>query len=390
MKQILLFLFTLAINLIGQAQKPEPVYSFAKVSKPVAWYKTQATAWQKEFEKNPKNAAAWYFHYRALRNLIYIDTNDRRSREEKNKDLTKLIARMEKAVPNSYEFNLTKWMNGGNNFKYLPYLKKAMELGEGHTEYLCDVLVWAEGERDLERRNTFARKWFESGDVSPGLLYYNYNVLIGLPKNAIVFTGGDNDTFPAWVLQAQGVRPDVLVLNSYLLHLTDYRKRIFDEIEVDNLDLYEDEDHNLEKEKLEKFEANLILNVAANRKNRPVFVALTATSSEAYIRNISDKLFLTGLAYAFSHEPLDNMALLRKNFEQKYALDYLDKVFYSDISQTMVHHANGNYLIPMLKLYEHYTASGESQRADWIKDKLLTVSKGTDSEAEIKKRVAGN
>lgn len=390
MKRTLLLVLTLTLFMHAFAQKPEPVLSFAKVSKPVSWYKTQAAAWKKEFEKNPKNAPAWYYHYRALRNLIYNDTTDHRTHEEKNKDLTQHIDRMEKAVPNSYEFNLTKWMNGGNNFKYLPYLKKAMELGEGRTEYLCDVLVWAEGERNIEKRNTYARKWLESGDVSPGLLYYNYNVLIGLPQNAIVFTGGDNDTFPAWVLQAQGVRPDVLVLNAYLLHLTDYRQRIFSEIGVDQLDLYKDEDHNLERGKLEKFETNLIPHVAANRKNRPVFVALTTSGSEAYIKNISDKLFLTGLAYAFSNQPLDNMALLRKNFEQKYALDYLDKVFYNDISQTMVHHANGNYLIPMLKLYEHYSASGESQRAEWIRTKLLTLSKGTDSEAEIKKRVAGN
>ena len=54
--------------------------------------------------------------------------------------------------------------------------------------------------------NTFAR------DISRATLE-------GLPEDAILLTGGDNDTFPLWYLQAaEGVRPDVTVLNLSLLN----------------------------------------------------------------------------------------------------------------------------------------------------------------------------
>jgi hypothetical protein len=84
------------------------------------------------------------------------------------------------------------------------------------------------------------------------------------------------------------------------------------------------------------------------------------------------------------------VAVLRYNFEQVYALDYLTTHFYNDISEELSNVINANYIVPMLKLFTHYHNAGDEEKQKWIWKKIIAVGEETNQEKLLKEYLEKN
>lgn len=380
MKYLLIMLLGLCAVIKANAQQAEEVPAYSKEKKAMAWYKDQINAWRKTIDEHPVDANAWYNYYKANRIVLFHDESEKLTGKVKFERLNSLVDEMGKAIPNSYEYNYCKWQAGDNNMDRYEYLKKAIEISPNRTDHIDYMINIGEMKRDIKQRDEYSLKKMKAGLVSTGMIYYNYNQLMGLEQNAILLTAGDHDTYPSWILQAQGIRKDVRVINLYLLHVDDYREKLFNELGLENVQI---KDQNNPKE----FRRMIVDYLSKNKKSYPVYVAVTSTSCEDYIAEIENNLYLIGTSYKYDTTSFDNIALLKRNMEKLFALDYIDKPFYNEISADWVEQINLNYAIPMLKLYTHYKESGDIQKQEWMREKLKLICKGTEMEKDIMKEI---
>jgi hypothetical protein len=97
--------------------------------------------------------------------------------------------------------------------------QRAVELDPDYPDTYYTFWMTALHAGDHELADNCLRRMVETGDMPPVLLDYGYNMLIGAPENAIIFTNGDNDTYPPLACQAiMGLRPDVTIVNLSLLN----------------------------------------------------------------------------------------------------------------------------------------------------------------------------
>ena len=373
---LIFYLVPFTLFCASENDQPETVYSVIYVQKPNDWYIRQADLWKAEIDKDPQNAVAWRNYYSAVRYARYTETIKTKDKREK---LRVIIDDMGKAIPNTYEYYYLKNKNDCN-IHNIEYLQKAYEIDPDQPELYSDFVGHYEFAGNEKQMWVFLDKWYKSQELAPGLLHYNYNVLMSTEKNAILFTNGDNDTYPIWMLQMiKNVRTDVTVLNaSLMMAKKDYldRKLMEKGIKID----YDE----LPEYRTPEFVSALGKYIVENYPDVPVHFALTLWGK--YFEPIKDNLYIVGLAYKFSNERLDNIALIKKNI-QNFRLDYLSFDWYSEnyLATSQMHKLNLNYVASMVSLVEHYYHSGEIDHTKLWADKALSLAEKAGYDEELMK-----
>ncbi len=339
MKRI--FLFLTLIPTFAFAVVPERILPKTLVIKPVAWYASQKQAWAIEAKQN-NTPHAWYNYYASS---VFAQS----SRDE----LSKVIAGMTKAVPDSYEYWVAKGWHDAFNMDAYNALRKAYALKPEQPEAIGLMQLYAEFVLDEASRIQFSKNLRVTEQISPALLNYSYNVLMSLEQHAVLITEGESTTTPLFVLQdALGVRSDVVVLNLEMLNDADYVKRKFSQV---GLNLVEGNTN------IVNYGAWICSQLPRANQNKKFYYALTVSKDN--IQSMKEYLYVVGLASVHSANTLDNVSIIRENLERKFLLDYLQVNFNGETDSDAGRTFSSNYLLPMLLLYEAYQKEGEAEKA---------------------------
>ena len=101
-------------------------------------------------------------------------------------------------------------MNDEPEPKDITLLQRAHRLRPNRPEHLVNFAHFYELNGEHEKARSYLKKLYNSGYLASGWINFNFNTLMSTEEGAILFTSGDNDTYPAWMLQqAKRIRTDV-------------------------------------------------------------------------------------------------------------------------------------------------------------------------------------
>jgi hypothetical protein len=159
-----------------------------------------------------------------------------------------------------------------------------------------------------------------------------YNMLVGLGERGILFTGGDNDTFPLWYMQeVRHFRKDVRIVNLSLLNTPWYVKQLkyedpkidiaLSDAEIEGLRGYYRPDGTIVTIK----DIVMPIIIRENATDRPVYYAITVPTSDQ--EGVKDHLIQEGLVkridMTVSQESV-NIKEMERNFGEAYRFRGLD------------------------------------------------------------------
>ena len=357
---------------------PQKVETAVKVHRSADWYKTQERLWKNEIGKNPKNEEAWGNYYRAVRYRSWSE-----SMPDVNELLDAIVEDMEKAIPDTYTYYITRF-HDNNRALDNPGMAKAIRMRPDAVDDYPTFISYLMQTGDEEMMRDILTRWYNSGTYSPALLNYAYNELVGLAPDAIVFAHGDTQTFAKLILQyGKGIRPDVTVVNTtFWCFASGYREHMekvlglpsFAELVTNGTYVLNGVPGDV---------VNVVYHHLINNTDRPVYFTPMA---DMEMPQFTDKLYSEGLVMRYSEKPYDNLAIKRKNYEELYLTDYLRESFLPENYPASTAPFNFNYIPCFKSLLEHYKHCGNTARYKELRGLMMRIVEQIDVPAEEKQK----
>jgi hypothetical protein len=211
---------------------------------------------------------------------------------------------------------------------------------------------------------------------------YAYNILESCDQNAVLFTNGDNDTFPLWFIQeVAGVRTDVRVANLSLLNTPWYIHQLKDQMgvpitltraQIDNLMPMRVQGYDRIWRVQDEMVKHIITNSQRNGWNPPVYFAMTVAADNRL--GLEDYLILEGMV----HRIVETTAKDRVNTGVGWKI-FGNPAHFRGVADPNVYKDENdyrliaNYVSAMFQMVDAYEKQGSSDSALVIAEKAVAL-----------------
>ena len=363
----------MALSMSAMAQtKAVRVESPIVSEKDFVWYTEQKEAWKAETQKNPTNETAWLNYYNAARYMSWFQQADSTAKQ--------VVREMEQTIPDSYTFNFCAYresMQGkgyGEPKKYaeaaLAKLPDELQFFD-YDNWVCYLAM----QGDEVRMKPLAKRYFDSGIYSEAVLRYSYNELAGMDEGGIYIANGDAAIIPKWLIQeGMGMNKDKTIVCAPFLAVKEYRDWLCKKLGV--VDPIHEEPYWTDES------CNALLQAVINKYGSKVYFS-TTTPSET-MEPWKNNLYNEGLLLKYSKKPYDNLAVKRRNVEERYMLEYLLVSFRPE--WTAGQRLSANYAVLLADLLPYY-AKHDQKRYDWLMRLLVSGVTNTSLDEEHKQNI---
>ncbi|MBO4451486.1 MAG: hypothetical protein J5770_03605 [Bacteroidaceae bacterium] len=372
MNRVLLFVVSVMLSSAAMAQvKAVRVESPIVTEKDFVWYVEQKEAWKAQTQKNPKDETAWLNYYHAAHYMGWWGANS-------DSVVRQVMSEMKQAIPDSYTYNFCAYRAGHladetDGDKYaeaaLAKLPDEMQFFD-YDQWVCYLAMKGYEPRMAQ----MAKRYFDSGFYSENVLRYGYNELAGMDADGIYIGSGDTSIIPKWLIQeGMGKHKDKTIVCIPFLAVKEYRQWLngklnisLPEWEAGSYDTYQD------------FERAALQTIIDKYGSKVYFSATTPPSSmEPWKQN----LYNEGLLLKYSKKSYDNLAVKRRNVEERYMLEYLLVSFRPD--WTSGQRLSANYAVLLADLLPYYEKH-DQKRYDWLMRRLVSGISNTSLSEEKK------